>query len=93
LTTPGLVLVLAGLGLIVVAAWLARVPLAMIRRLDATEAELKRYDEWRGSRTTIDDAGPTGADEMRAFMRRRLLILAVAGVGGAVLVIVGLLQR
>ena len=40
----------------------------------------------------IDD-GPTGADEMRAQMRRRLGILVGVAVVGAVLVVLGLLQR
>ena len=93
MTTLGLVLVVVGLAMFVVAVWLARVPVAMIRRLDATEAELKRYDEWRGGRLADPDSGPTGADEMRAFMRRRLVILAAVAVAGAVLVVVGLLQR
>jgi hypothetical protein len=30
---------------------------------------------------------------MRAFMRRRLLLLAGAGIAGGILVVVGLLQR
>ena len=93
MTTMGLVLVILGLAIIAIAAWLARRPLAAIRQLDATEANLKRYDEWRGGRHGDAPSGPTGADEMRAFMRQRLWILAGAGVVGAALVVLGLLQR
>ena len=93
MTTLGVVLVVAGVALIAVAVWLARAPLATIRHLDATEANLRRYDEWRGGRHAEADAGKTGADEMRAYMRRRLLALAAIGVAGAVLLLVGLVQR
>jgi hypothetical protein len=92
-TTLGFLLVAAGLALIAVAAWLARAPLTMIRHLDATEANLRRYEEWRGGHHAYSEGGTTGADEMRAFMRRRLLILAAVGIAGGVLVVVGLLQR
>jgi hypothetical protein len=93
MTTLGLVLVAAGIALIALAAWMARVPLATIRHLDATAANLKRYDEWRGGRLEIEDAGPTGADVMRSQMRQRLLLWIAVGVAGAVLVVIGLLQR
>jgi hypothetical protein len=92
-TTLGLLMVIVGLAVIAVAAWLARAPLTMIRHLDATEANLRRYDEWRGGRHADSEGGTTGADEMRAFMRRRLLLLAGAGIAGGILVVVGLLQR
>jgi hypothetical protein len=93
MTSLGLLMVVVGLAVIAVAAWLARAPLTMIRHLDATEANLRRYDEWRGGRHADSERGTTGADEMRAFMRRRLLLLAGAGVAGGILVVVGLLQR
>ena len=93
MTTVGLVLVIAGAALIALAVWMGRGPLATIRRLDATAANLKRYDDWRGGHRSIEDAGPTGADEMRAQMRQRLYLWAAVGIAGAVLVVVGLLQR
>jgi hypothetical protein len=93
MTTVGLVLVIVGVALIAVAAWMGRAPLATIRQLDATAANLKRYDEWRGGRRGIDDGGPTGADVMRAHMRRRLVGWAGLGAAGVVLILVGLLQR
>ena len=94
MTALGLVLVIAGVALIAGAAWLARAPIAMIRHLDATEANLKRYDEWRGGRRTEpDDVGTTGADVMRAHLRRRLGILTGVGIVGGVLVVLGLVQR
>jgi hypothetical protein len=92
-TTVGLVLVIAGVALIGLAVWMGRAPLATIRHLDATAANLKRYDDWRGGHRSIEDDGPTGADEMRAQMRQRLILWAIVGIVGIVLVIVGLLQR
>jgi hypothetical protein len=92
-TPLGLLLVIAGLVLIALAAWLARGPLATIRRLDATAANLRRYDEWRGGRRGETADGPTGADEMRSQMRTRLGLLAGVAIVGAVLVVLGLLQR
>ena len=93
MTTLGLVLVVLGIALIALAAWMVRGPLATIRHLDATAADLRRYDEWRGGRHEVDDAGPTGADVMRAQMRQRLLLWAAVGIAGAALVVIGLLQR
>ena len=93
MTTVGLLLVAAGIALIAVAVWMARAPLATVRQLDATRANLDRYDAWRGKRHRIDDSGPTGADVMRAQMRQRLLVWVAVGIAGAVLVVVGLLQR
>ena len=93
MTTVGIVLVIAGIALIAIAVWMGRAPLATIRHLDATAANLKRYDDWRGGRRSIDDAGPTGADVMRAQMRQRLLIWVALGIAGTVLIVVGLVQR
>jgi hypothetical protein len=92
-TNLGILLVIGGFALIAVAVWMGRAPLATIRHLDATAANLKRYDDWRGGRRTIDDDGPTGADEMRAQMRQRLVLWAAVGIAGAVLMVIGLLQR
>ena len=59
--------------------------------LDATSANLERYDAWRGKRTSIDPDGPTGADEMRAQMRQSAIFWGVVIGAGVVLVVVGLL--
>jgi hypothetical protein len=95
MTPLGIVLVLAGVGLVAIAAAMARAPLATIRRLDATEANLRRYDAWRGGRRTAPTApgDVTGADAIRAHMRRRLLAWGAVGAAGAALVLVGLLIR
>lgn len=87
---PGLVLIVGGIAAIVVAALQMRGPLATIRRLDATEANLERYESWRGKQTGVQADGPTGADVMRAQMRQRLLIWGVVAGAGVVSVLLGL---
>jgi len=65
--------------------------MATIRRLDETQANLDRYDSWRGKRTGVQADGPTGADEMRTQMRRRVMLwVAVIG-AGVVSIVIGLL--
>jgi hypothetical protein len=89
----GLVLIIGGIAAIIVAALQMRGPLATIRRLDATQANLERYETWRGKRTSVEADGPTGADEMRAQMRRRLMLWGVVIGAGVVSIVVGLIVR
>jgi hypothetical protein len=85
-----LVLIAGGIVAIAVGALQIRGPLATIRRLDETEANLARYETWRGKQTGPQSDGPTGADEMRAQMRQRLTLWGVVTGAGVVSVIVGL---
>ena len=89
----GLVLIVGGIAAVVVAALQMRDPLATVRRLDATQANLDRYESWRGKQTGVRADGPTGADEMRAQMRQRLLLWAILAAGGAVSIALGLIVR
>ena len=89
----GLVLIAGGIAAVVVAALQMRDPLATIRRLDATQANLDRYESWRGKQTGVQADGPTGADEMRAQMRQRLLLWAILAGGGVVSIVLGLIVR
>ena len=86
-----LVLVIGGIVAVVVGALQIRGPLATVRRLDETEANLARYESWRGKHSGPQADGPTGADEMRAQMRQRLLLWGVVVGAGVVSVIVGVL--
>ena len=88
-----LVLIVGGVAAIIVGALQIRGPLATIRRLDETAANLERYETWRGKRTGVQADGPTGADEMRAQMRQRLLLWGAFAGGGTVSVVVGLVIR
>ena len=63
--------VVAGIAAIVVGAFQARGPRATDRHLDETEANLTRYEAWRGKNTGVGADGPTGADIMCQQMRQR----------------------
>lgn len=85
-----LVLIAGGIAALVVAALQMRGPLATIRRLDETQANLDRYESWRGKQTGPQADGPTGADVMRAQMRQRLILWGVVAGAGAVSIVLGL---
>jgi hypothetical protein len=92
MTPIGFVLVIVGLGAVIVGGLRIRGPLAAYRRLQDTQANLRRYDDWRGSRVG-SASGPTGADEMMRQLRQQVVMWGgVMGVG-AVLVLAGLLLR
>jgi hypothetical protein len=86
-----LVLIVGGVAAVIVGVLQIRGPLATIRRLDETEANLARYETWRGKQTGPQADGPTGADEMRSLMRQRVLLWGAVAGAGVVSVFVGLL--
>jgi hypothetical protein len=87
-----LLLIAAGIAAIVIGALRIRGPMATMRRLDETAANLDRYSSWRGRDTGIEAEGPTGADEMRALMRQRAILWGALIVGGVILIVAGLLS-
>jgi hypothetical protein len=89
----GIGLIAAGIAAIAVGAWMVREPLATIRRLDQTEANIARYESWRGKQRGVASDGPTGADEMRALMRGRVRLWAIVIVAGVVAVVLGYILR
>jgi len=89
--SAAVVLILAGAASIAVAALQMRGPLATIRHLDRTEANLSRYETWRGRSTGVEADGPTGADIMRQQMRGRLLLWGAVAAGGVAAILIGLL--
>jgi len=86
-----LVLIIGGVVAIALGALRIRGPLATVRRLDETQANLDRYESWRGKQTGVQADGPTGADEMRAQMRQRVMIWGAVIGAGAVSIAVGLI--
>jgi hypothetical protein len=86
-----LALIVAGIAAVIVAALQMRGPLATIRRLDEAQANIDRYETWRGKQTGPQAEGPTGADEMRAQRRGRLILWGLVAGVGVVGVLVGLL--
>ena len=83
-------LIAVGIVVIAVGSLQARGPLATIRRLDQTAANLDRYEKWRGKRAADEPEGPTGADVMRAQMRQRVILWGGVAATGVVLVLLGL---
>lgn len=87
------ILWVAGLAFVAFGIWQVRQPLAHYRSLEATQANLRRYDDWRGSRP-LDEAGSrTGADEMRDLLRDRIRLWAVVIIIGVVLLVAGFVIR
>ena len=50
------ILWVVGLLLVALGIWQVRQPLAHYRSLEATQANLRRYDDWRGGRLADDPA-------------------------------------
>jgi hypothetical protein len=77
------------LGIVLIAAGYlrARGPWARYQELKAQEANLSRYEGWRGTR--LRDDGPSAASIMAQELRRRAQIWGLVAVGGFVLVFVG----
>jgi hypothetical protein len=71
-----------------------RTPLARYRDLREREANLKRYDSWRGGWRSASAAGErTGADVMIEQMRRKVILWSAVIATGIVLIVAGFLIR
>jgi hypothetical protein len=88
-----LTLWVGGLVLVVVGAMAIRRPLARYRELQATDANLRRYDSWRGGKRTAVETGVTGADMMRAQLRSTSIRWGAVIVAGIVLIVAGFVVR
>ncbi len=91
-----LILWLAGVILIVAGVMGLRRPLARYRELQAVDANVQRYDAWRGgSRTAAGGGlgGATGADVMRHQLRSQVMRWGALVVAGVVVVIAGFAIR
>jgi hypothetical protein len=78
---------LLGIVLIAVGYTRAKGPWARYQELKAQEANLARYDGWRGTR--LRDDGPSAATIMAQELRRKARIAGLVAVAGFVLVFVG----
>jgi len=88
---------LVSLGLIVVGAAMtalgfvrARGPWARYRALKAEDANIARYEAWRGG---LRDSGTTGASVAMAVLRKQARDGALISVVGIVLAVVGIALR
>lgn len=88
MSTTTIVLWAAGAVLIVVGVLRARAPWARYQALREQEANVARYEAWRGGLRTSDD-GPTGASLLQAEFRRQAQLGAAIAVVGVVLVLAG----
>jgi len=88
-----LALWVGGLVLLVVGVMAIRRPLARYRELQATDANLRRYDSWRGGKRTAVETGVTGADVMRAQLRSASIRWGVVIAAGIVLIVAGFVVR
>jgi hypothetical protein len=76
----GWLFLVAGFGLFSAGVARARGPWARYRGLREQEANIARYEAWRGG---LRDSGPTGASVAMELLRRQVregVVLAVAGV-------------
>jgi len=86
----GLVLIVGGVALIVVGALRARDPYRRYMALREEDANIARYEAWRGG--TRPD-GRTGASVAMDVLRRRAQVGAGIAIAGIVLVVAGFLVR
>ena len=84
------VLIVGGLVLIVVGWRRARGPWARYRELKAEDANIARYEAWRGG---LRDEGKTGASVAMEILQRQARLGALVAAFGVVLVVAGLLAK
>ncbi len=85
-----IVLWLGGIALIAIGYNRARGPWARYQALKAQDANVARYEAWRGG---VRDDGKTGASVAMAVLRRQTQIAVAIVIGGVVLVFLGFFIR
>ena len=83
----------SGVTLVILGVIALRRPLARYRELQATEANLRRYDSWRGGKRTAVETGVTGADVMLARLRSEVMRWGAFIAAGIVLIVAGFVVR
>ena len=76
-----------GVALIVIGYTRARGPWTRYQALKAQEANLARYEGWRGTR--LRDEGPSAASIMAQQLRRKAQVAGLVAIAGFVVVFVG----
>ena len=85
MSTTGIILILLGISAAAAGYARARGPWARYQALKAQEANIARYESWRGG---LRDSGPTGASvamEMARNEARQGWVIVAAGVAIAIL--------
>ena len=85
-----MVLWLGGVILIAVGYARARGPWSRYQALKAQDANVARYEAWRGG---VRDEGKTGASVAMAILRRQAQVAGLIAIGGFVLLFLGFLIR
>jgi len=89
-----LVLWLGGGALLALAVWRIRGPFTRMGELDRLAENARRYDSWRGGRSTAAAGDETtGADIMRQLLRRQVYLWLAIGTAGVLLVLAGFAVR
>jgi hypothetical protein len=89
-TVVNLVLWLGGVALIAVGYRRARGPWTRYQALKEQDANVARYESWRGG---IRDSSPTGASVAMQILRRQAQTSALISVVGFVLVFIGFVLK
>jgi hypothetical protein len=84
------VLWLGGVVLIAIGYTRGRGPWSRYQALKAQDANVARYEAWRGG---VRDDGATGASVAMAILRRQAQVAALIAVAGLVLVVAGFVIR
>jgi hypothetical protein len=90
MTPTGAGFVVIGLGLIVFGYLRTRGPYARLRALQAQDANVARYEAWRGG---VRDDSKTGASVAMAILQRQVKIGAGIGLIGIAAVFTGLVMH
>ena len=80
----------AGVVLVVIGYTRARRPWARYQALKAEDANIARYESWRGG---LRNNEPTGASVAMAMLRRQAQMAGAIAIAGAVLIFLGFLIR
>jgi hypothetical protein len=89
-TALGVLCIVVGIALTVVGSLRFARLLRRANELEAQEANLRRYESWRGRRPGAD-RGPSSAELMSRELRRRAFAWLSLDVAGTVLIIAGIL--
>ena len=90
MTALGVLFIVVGIALTVVGSLRFARLLRRANELEAQEANLRRYESWRGRRPGAD-RGPTSAELMSRELRRRAFAWLSLDVAGTALIIAGIL--
>jgi hypothetical protein len=85
-----LVLLIGGVALVAIGYYRARGPWSRYRALKAEDANIARYEAWRGG---LRDSGATGASVAMEILRRRARLGALVAAIGVVLIVVAFALR